>query len=222
MEDIVGYKIKNKDIFDQAFRHKSVITDETDLKSYERLEFLGDSILNVIITTHLYEKYPHENEGFLTRIRTKIVSGKALSQIASDLKLFNFIQMNDKAIEKQWNKNANMLEDVLESLIGAIYLDSGMKQASDFVHNKIINTFDDDLLLEDTNYKDILMRYLQGRKLNLPEYKFVDEVKVDDIKKFRINIYINNKFVSEGIHKVKKQSEQIAAKRALQCFNIVK
>ena len=220
IENIVNYKINNYSIFEQAFRHKSINCDN-NLESYERLEFLGDSILNFIIAKYLYEKYPNENEGFLTRIRTKIVSGKSLSKIAYDLELYNYIQMNEKALQNEWNKNANMLEDVLESLIGAIYLDSNIENCKNFIQIKIIDSFDNDFLLQDTNYKDILMRYLQGKKLNLPIYKFMDEIKCDDTKKFRINIYINDKFVSEGLHKIKKQSEQIAAKRALKCFKII-
>ena len=217
IEKIVNFNIKNHEIYKQAFVHKSC----SDVESNERLEFIGDSVLNFVVAHYLYEKYPHEYEGFLTRIRTKMVSGKALSKIALDIKLDEHIQMNEKAMNNGWNKNSNILEDALESLIGAVYLDAGVEKATKFIHEKKIESFDENVLLEDTNYKDILMRYVQGRKVKLPEYKLINELKTGFAKEFQINIYIEGKIVSEGIHKVKKQAEQIAAKRALTCFNLV-
>lgn len=217
LKPILNCDIKNNDIYKQAFIHKSCV----DLESNERLEFIGDSVLNFVVAHYLYEKYPHEYEGFLTRIRTKMVSGKALAKIALKLNLDKFIQMNEKGMQNGWNKNSNILEDALESLIGALFLDAGIINTTQFIHKNIIESFDESELLEDTNYKDILMRYVQGRKLGLPEYKLITELKSGIAKEYQVNIYIEGKFVSEGINKVKKQAEQIAAKRALKCFNLI-
>jgi len=212
--------INNYKLYDQAFLHKSAVTEENPI-SNERLEFIGDSVLGLVVAQHLYEKYPQENEGFLTKIRTKIVSGKSLSKIAKKLNFEQFIKMNEKGLRNEWNKNPRLLEDCLEAIIGAIYLDQGLDSSMEFIKTNIIETFNDEFLLEDTNYKDILMRFLQSRKSpNLPEYKmYKDNYTVN--KLFIIHIYINGKFISEGMHKNKKEAEQRAAKRSLQCFNII-
>jgi len=214
-EKILSIKIKNAKLYDQAFLHKSAINDENPI-SNERLEFIG-----LVVAQHLYEKYPQENEGFLTKLRTKMVSGKSLSKIAKKLNFESFIKMNEKGLRNEWNKNPRLLEDALEAIIGAIYLDLGLEDSKQFIGNYIINSFNDEYLLEDTNYKDILMRFLQSRKTpNLPDYKlYKDNYSIQ--KLFVIHVYINGKFVSEGMHKNKKEGEQRAAKRALQCFNII-
>ena len=214
---LVG-SINNEELYRQAFIHKSAVDESNNIESNERLEFIGDSVLNLVIAQYLYEKYPQEHEGFLTRIRTKMVSGKALSSIAKKLKFDDFIVMNEKGMKNEWNKNPRLLEDALEAIIGAIFLDTDIEKCKEFINKHIIESFEEEYLLEDNNYKDILMRYVQGRKLPLPEYKLAEETPQ---KIFRIQVYISGKIVSEGCHRVKKQAEQNAAKRTLQCFNIV-
>ena len=132
VESILGSKIKDIKLYQQAFTHKSSI--ENSNESNERLEFIGDSVLSLIVTKYLYEKYPNENEGFLTRIRTKLVSGKALSKIAFQLSFHEFIVMNEKGMKNEWNKNPRLLEDALEAFIGSIYLDMGLEVASTFIY----------------------------------------------------------------------------------------
>lgn len=221
IEKIIKTKVNDEKLYQQAFTHKSSTEDSSE--SNERLEFIGDSVLGLIVTTYLYEKYPHENEGFLTRIRTKLVSGKALSKIASNMGFENFIVMNEKGMRNEWFKNPRLLEDSIEAFIGAIYLDLNIDVAKQFIMNNIIKELDNTNLLEDTNYKDILMRYIQGRKIQLPDYRLVAEGTTDqNVKIFTIQVFIKEKLISEGTHKVKKQAEQLAAQRSLKCFNIIK
>ena len=219
IEVLIGTSIINLNHYLQAFTHKSS-TDES-LLSNERLEFIGDSVLALVVTKYLYEKYPNENEGFLTRIRTKIVSGKSLSKIALNLGFANFIVMNEKGMRNEWFNNPRILEDSLESFIGAIFLDLDLDIAAKFITKHVILPMDNNTLLEDNNYKDILMRYTQGRKLDLPEYKLYSEVGATGSKLFVVQVFIKGKLVSEGINRVKKQAEQISAQRALSCFNII-
>ena len=219
IEEILNCQINNEQTYQQAFMHKSSTPES--IESNERLEFIGDSVLGLVVTSYLYEKYPNENEGFLTRIRTKLVSGKALSKIAEDLHFANYITMNEKGMKNEWFKNARILEDSLEAFIGSTYLDVGIDIATHFIHNQIIKKLDNETLLEDNNYKDILMRYVQGRKLQLPEYKLNETIN-DNNKMFTVQVFLQGKFVSEGTHRVKKQAEQLSAKRTLQCFNIIK
>ena len=219
IEELIGSQIKNINHYLQAFTHKSS-TDEP-LLSNERLEFIGDSVLGLVVTKYLYEKYPNENEGFLTRIRTKLVSGKSLSKIALELGFASFIIMNEKGMRNEWFNNPRILEDSLESFIGAIFLDLDLDTAERFVMKHIILPMNNTNLLEDNNYKDILMRYTQGKKLDLPEYKLYSEVGTSGSKLFVVQVFIKGKLVSEGINREKKQAEQISAKRALSCFNII-
>jgi ribonuclease III len=219
IEKLTNKHTESIDLYEQAFTHKS--STEDSLASNERLEFIGDSVLSLVVTKYLYEKYPNENEGFLTRIRTKIVSGKSLSKIALDLGFDRFILMNEKGMRNEWYKNARILEDSLESFIGAIFLDAGLNVSQSFIMKYIVLPMNNDELLEDNNFKDILMRYTQGRKLDLPEYKLYCEVGSTGAKMFVVQVFIKNKLISEGIHRIKKQAEQKAAKRALQCFNII-
>jgi ribonuclease-3 len=219
IEKYTKSSINNEDLYKKAFTHKS-FTDISS-SSYERLEFIGDSVLSLVVTSYLYEKYPDENEGFLTRIRTKMVSGKALSHIASQLNFDKYVVMNEKGMKNEWFKNPRILEDVLEAFIGAMYLDLGLDVAKNFVLNYIIQELNNENLFEDNNYKDILMRYLQGRKLPLPDYRLYSENTSQGQKIYIVQVYIREKLVSEGSHKVKKQAEQLAAYRALSCFNIV-
>ena len=219
VENIIEHKINNESIYKHAFMHKS--SSSESLESNERLEFIGDSVLGLVVTSYIYDNYPNENEGFLTRIRTKIVSGKALCKIAEKLNFHNFIVMNEKGMKNEWYKNARILEDSLEAFIGSIYLDIGIEIAKKFILKHIILELDNEYLLEDNNFKDILMRYVQGRKLDLPNYKLNETINENN-RLFTIQIYLQGKFVSEGTHRVKKQAEQIAAQRVLQCFNIIK
>ena len=219
VEQYTNCNINNIEIYKQAFTHKSSTDDS--ISSNERLEFIGDSVLSLVVTSYLYEKYPNENEGFLTRIRTKIVSGKSLSYIALNIGFDNYIIMNEKGMKNEWNKNPRLLEDSLESFIGAIYLDLNLDCAKNFIMKHIILSLNNDSLLEDNNYKDILMRYVQGRKLQLPDYKLYSENLSSGQRIFIVQVFIKGKLTSEGSHKVKKQAEQIAAKRSLQCFNII-
>ena len=220
LEQIIDYTIQEKELYEKAFTHKSAL-NEIYKESNERLEFIGDSVLNLVIAQYLYEKYPQEQEGFLTRIRTKLVRGETLSTIGKRLNLDKFIVMNEKGMKNEWNKNPKLIENALESLIGAIYLDKGLNSSKNFIHKHITSSFKETDLLEDTNYKDIFMRYVQSRKLNLPTYKLLKENCVLNNKKFTVQVVLENKTVSEGTHCNKRTAEQIAAHRALRCFQIL-
>jgi ribonuclease-3 len=214
VENIVKFKIDDLSIYQIAFVHKSA-SKQFESSSSERLEFIGDSVLGMIVAEYLYKKYPHENEGFMTKIRTKLVSGKALAKFGEILDIDKFILMNDKAIQQEWNKNARIVEDAMEALIGAIYLDLGLEKAKKFVIEMIETHVDDNILLIDTNYKDQLMKYAQSKNLGLPEYKIIDQTGPDHHKYFTVQVMIQGKKISEGKDKNKKTAEQASALRAL-------
>lgn len=220
VESLVGCRVRNLSLYQEALLHKSAVKLYQANRSNERLEFIGDSVLNLIVAQLLFEKYPNENEGFMTKIRTRIVSGECLSSISKKMNVHEHIRMNEKALRQGWNLNSRILEDAFEAIVGAIYLDIGFFHAKEFVLSKISMYIDFDELMKDTNYKDILMRYTQTNALPLPEYKVTNEVGPNHDKIFKIQVLINGHSVGEGSAKNKKTAEQKAASNAIQCIGI--
>lgn len=215
LEKILGYQILNwPSSYLCALTHKSAVgLPGAYSESYEKLEFLGDSVLNFIVGRYVYETYGHLptiNEGFLTQLRTKLVSGKALSTIAARMGLQHVIIMSDKAMSSGFNRNPRILEDVLEALIGACYLDIGLVGARQFILS-FIHTHVDPSMLENRNYKDGLMQYCQaqGKDTPLPVYT---STKVQDL--FHVDASACG-VRGTGRHRVKKEAEQLAAKECL-------
>jgi ribonuclease-3 len=204
-------------LYKNAFTHKSVSP-----QSNERLEFIGDSVIGMIVAEYLYLKYPEDNEGFLTRVRTKIVSSQALAKFAKELKFDNYIMMNEKAMNNGWNKNSRILEDTFEAFMGALFLDRGIDVAKKFFVNKMIKNYCDfEEVVKDTNYKDILMKFVQQKQMGNPVYKSTHEAGPDHSKMFTIQVLVNNQVVAEGSAKNKKAAEQNAAMRALKALELI-
>ena len=211
IEQLVGTKIKNLDLYQKAFTHKSALKEYEQLnESFETLEFIGDSVLGFVITKFLFDQYESKQEGFLTKARTKLVRGETLANIAKILGLEKMVVMDEKGMRNGWNNNPKILEDVFEALIGALYMDLGLLHAKEFVL-RIYNDpkyIDLNLIMIDDNFKDHLMRYCQLNNWQLPEYR----VSGHHEGIFYIDIYVNGQFMSRGEAKSKKQAEQNAAK----------
>lgn len=220
--NIVGIKWNHDEInmklYEKAFTHKSAVKEKG--QSNERLEFVGDAVLSLVIGHYLYGKYPDENEGFLTRIRTKLVSGQNLSKIAKRMNFGDFIKMNDRAMSKDWNNNDRILEDAFESFIGALFIDKGFDTSKQWILTNV-PVEDEDEMVKDTNYKDILMKHAHSNGMNAPEYKVFKENGPEHDKLFTVQVYINNMLLSNGRAVTKKRSEQIAALKALECLGVV-
>ncbi len=214
IESLIGTKVSNVNLYVQAFTHKSALKQYPDLKqSYENLEFMGDSVLGFIVTRYLYDKYSSEHEeGFLTKARTKIVRGTTLSSISERLGLYRWVLMDEKGIKKGWNRNPKILEDVLEALIGAIYMDLGIIHTKQFVF-KLLESFPVDM--NDDNYKDQLMRICQNRRFELPVYNVDTQVNGT----FYVSVYVNSYLYGRGLGTTKKQAEQVAAYEAIKILS---
>lgn len=210
VETIVGTKVSNVSLYVQAFTHKSALKQYPDLKqSYENLEFMGDSVLGFIVTRYLFDQYSGDHEeGFLTKARTKIVRGSTLSIISERLGLYKWVIMDDKGTKKGWNRNPKILEDVLEALIGAIYIDLGIIHTKQFVFKLLENNPID---MNDDNYKDQLMRICQNRRFELPVYNVDSQVG----GVFYISVFVNGILYGRGQGTTKKQAEQNAAFEAI-------
>jgi ribonuclease-3 len=209
LNSLVGTKIKNTKTYQRAFTHKSALKRYTNLDgSYETLEFMGDSVLGFIITKHLFDLHEKEQEGFLTKARTKMVRGKTLCEISKVLGLDKLILMDEKGERNGWNTNEHIMEDVFEALIGAIYIDLGMVHAKNFILEsfKKVKTS-----LVDDNYKDQLMRWCQALKYPLPEYVLVTTMN----GMFCISVSVNDQIEGFGYATTKKQAEQNVAEMVL-------
>lgn len=207
VENLVGFRIKNLDLYTRAFTHKSA---KSVLDSYETLEFMGDSVLSFIVTKYLFDTYEQKQEGFLTKARTLIVRGKTLAGISERLGLGAFIDMDEKGLRNNWNSNPKILEDVYEALVGAVYLDLGMVYAKEFV----LRTLDiDNISLDDDNYKDQLMRWCQANKKALPVYSF--EMMKTGV--FCVSVEVDGVVLASGFGKTKKDAEQNAARCFFSC-----
>ena len=220
VSDIVGFRIKNLELYRCAFTHKSALKLSVAAKSYETLEFMGDSVLGFIISKYIFEKYSGEEEGFFTRARTRLVRGKTLAHIAKELKLNQYILMDSKGMAKGWMNNPKILEDVFESLVGAIYMDKGMLSTKKFVLDVYtkLDMFSDRVIKADDNYKDALMRACQKAKITLPIYKPIPGPPMGE-KSFSLIVEVNGKDICSGRGNNKRDAEQDAARGALTRLN---
>lgn len=214
MIDKFGYRPKNLTLFKQAVTHSSI---NQGRYSNERLEFLGDSLLDSILAEYLYAHFPNENEGFLTKNKSNIVSRKALSQIAESLELRKVLMY-----KKHVNLNIQTLEgNALEAIIGAIFLDSNYETLKKCIHFRVFrNRFTLDKMIQiDRDFKSKLTIWCQKRKMNL-EFVLCDEGMVEGIQTYGIEAVINDVPYGKGSGNSKKNAEQQAAKNALDYFEI--
>ena len=206
---IVGYNIHNLEIFKEAFSLKSS-TKSTNKKNYERLEFLGDSVLGTIISCHLFQTYPNENEGFLTQMKSKIVNRKNLNKLGEDLKLSSLLQVDTSQIILSENISGNLLE----ALIGAIYLDIDYEFCKKIVLDRIltpstINKLENKII----SYKGLLLEWSQKKKVSI-RYETCEEIQPNKTILFRCHVWLQNEKISNALEASKKNAEEKAAKRA--------
>lgn len=185
------------------------------------MEFLGDSVLHFLITKVLYDRYPESNEGFLTRLRTKLVSGETLSGFAQSLGLDRFVLMNQRAYAQNWNSNPRILEDVFEALLGAMYLDRGLPHCRRFVERMLDRHISWEDIIIDNNHKDQLMRVCQHNGWNMPSYEIVTVDGPEHSKLYHIQVHVNERpCVGRGCHTNKRKAEQHAAKEAIEYLKL--
>ncbi|HLR76550.1 MAG TPA: ribonuclease III [Balneolaceae bacterium] len=219
LESILEIKIDNPFLFIRALRHRSTLTDNDFGKqeSYERLEFLGDAVLDLIVSEIIFDEYPKEDEGFLTKLRAKLVKGDALASYSRQLGLSSIMLVGRRAQGQGIEFSKSALADVFESLIGAIYIDKGYKDAAKFI-NRVFGQYVDikEVSQRLDNYKSMLLEYAQARQLHIPYYKVIGESGPAHNKTFRVVAIVDGQERGEGTGKTKKQAEQQAARQTLQ------
>ncbi|MBQ9589938.1 MAG: ribonuclease III [Butyrivibrio sp.] len=214
-EQLIGYTFKNKDLIIQAFTHSSFVNEQKINKKpdYERLEFLGDAVLEMISSAFLFKKYPDKKEGEMSKIRASLVCEPALAFDSEQLELKNYIQLG-KGEEATGGRNKDsIISDVMEAVIGALFLDGGIDEAKKFIDNYVLTNADSMQMFSDS--KSILQELVQGESLGEIRYEICGESGPEHDKIFEVRVYVGDKNMGEGTGKTKKAAEQKAAYQAL-------
>ena len=219
LEEIIGTQVDNPVIYIRALRHRSTLVDDnfSSNDSYERLEFLGDAVLDLIVTEVIFDLFPDKNEGFLTKLRAKLVKGDTLAMYARNLNLSNLMLLGERVRGQGVEHSKSVLSDVFEALVGATYLDLGYRPTSSFVRNVIERNVDfDNIITTLDNYKSLLLEFAQARGMEIPTYNVISEEGPGHDKTFGVEVLVDNQPIAEGKGKSKKEAEQQAARRALE------
>lgn len=221
----IGYRIKNPAYFEQALIHRSYlqIAEHETIISNERLEFLGDSILNMLIGEFLFHRYSEIQEGDLTKLRSRLVNRKALTLCARALRLEDTILLNASAEQSLTQGNDSLLADAFEAIIAAIYLDCGssLHSVKEFLARTLLTPdMFERILFIDENFKSILLEHTQSRGLGVPRYTVVKEEGPDHERIFTVEVFVGDKNTGSGQGRSKKEAEQMAAAEAVEKLNI--
>ena len=213
----MGFKPKNIQIYKTAFTHRSmnIRDDEGNAINYERLEFLGDAMLGAVIASHLYLEVPGGDEGYLTKMRSKVVSREHLNELGKDLNLIDLIE--SKIATSQFGDNIH--GNLFEALIGAIFLDKGFKYCEKFIYKRVIIPYVDIAQLEGRviSYKSLLIEWCQKEKKTF-NYNVYEDSGNDEIRHFSVKLSVDNKVIAKARATSKKKAEEKASKRAFYVF----
>lgn len=214
---ILGFKPNNIEFYQKAFTHRS--SNKLDSKgnpiNYERLEFLGDAMLSSVIASHLFNEVPSGDEGYLTKMRSKIVSREHLNELGRDL---NLIELVDSKVPAQ-HFGENIHGNIFEALVGAIFLDKGYTYCEKFIHKRVIIPYVDIAKLEGKviSYKSLVIEWCQKEKKPF-HYDVFDDNGNDGQRYFGVKLSIDNKIIAKARATSKKKAEEIASKRAFFAF----
>ncbi|MBI1421913.1 MAG: ribonuclease III [Gammaproteobacteria bacterium] len=216
LETRLGYQFRHPDFLETALTHRSA-----NKNHYERMEFLGDAVLNLVISAELYKLFPQATEGELSRLRAHLVKGESLSKIASELSLGDYLRLGSGELKSGGYRRKSILADVLESIIGAIYLDAGFAEAQAFIvrvfADKIVNAGQ---VKELKDPKTRLQEYLQAKALPLPTYEVVKTTGQAHNQHFEVSCSVT--LLNEPVHgsgSSRRKAEQAAAEQVLELID---
>jgi len=217
LEKGIGVEFKNKSLLKEALTHRSYLNENPSWGQHnERLEFLGDSVLELITSEYLYKKYPDENEGQLTILRAALINYQMLAQVAREIDLENYLLLS-KGEAKDFGKGREaILADAFEALLAAIYLDRGYKISENFVIKFVLPHLDE--IEKKQLYKDpksLLQEMIQEQSRLTPTYKVLEESGPDHQRIFRVGVYVGERLIAEGKGSSKQEAELNAASQAL-------
>lgn len=212
LEKCLGYQFKNTDLIIEALTHKSY----KKVFNNERLEFLGDAVLNLIVGEFLFHKFPQSNEGELSKIRASLVNEKGFTKLARAIKLGDYIYLSEAEERNNGRKKASILSDAFEAIMGAIYVESGLDILKPLILKLLEENYDkinlDELF---SDYKTALQEVTQAKFGAIPVYKLESAIGPDHEKEFELSLWINDKHYATAKGKSKKLAQQAAAKIVL-------
>ncbi len=214
----LALSFKQPQLLTTAITHRSYLNEHKEIpQSNERLEFLGDAVLELIVSAFLYHRYSAQSEGTLTALRAKIVQTKTLAKIAKNLGIPKILKMSKGEAESGGRNNESLLADTFEAIIGAIYLDQGLNKAAEFIKHHLFSQLETILNSEELNdYKSLLQELAQAQKMGTPLYTILSESGPDHQKTFTAAVLLNNQTLGQGSGRTKQLAEQQAAKVALE------
>ena len=217
LEIAIGYRFENITLLQNALAHSSYANEHwhNSLKSNERLEFLGDSILGMVVAEHLYRNFPDRLEGDLTRMRADMVCENSLARIAERLQLGSYLLLGNGEEQNGGRKRSSILVDAVESVIAACFLDGGMAAAEQFIQKFVLCSVPANAP-QNRDYKTALQELVQQKKNQVLAYRLVGESGPDHDKQFAVEVSLNETVVGTGIGSSKKRAEQDAARAAME------
>lgn len=215
VEKKINLSFEKKELLLLSFVHRSFYNENKKIvnEHNERLEFLGDAALSLVVSSYLYDKFPTYPEGSLSHIRSRLVDASCCAKYYETLDLTNFVLLGKGEKEEKRGKTT-IFSDAFEALIGAIYLDKGFKEVKKFILKNFEDIFEETALHPEIDYKGALQEYSQKKYQTPPEYKVLKEEGPEHLKKFHVVVIINHKECGVGYGKSKKQAEQVAAEDA--------
>lgn len=228
LEAKLGYKFKDLSYLERALTHLSYANEQRlkgiNVLPNERLEFLGDAVIQIIISEYLFDNFQKYREGALTKMRQRIVCEKTLTKIAAELELGEYVNLGHGEEITECRKRPKILADTLEAIIAAIYLDSkgdSPELIRDIVYKLFRNALDTDSVTKKSDYKTMLQQLADQDGASILEYSVVEELGPEHNKTFTVIALINNNKVGEGKGRTKRQAEMQAAKMALKLFGLI-
>lgn len=223
MTDINSLKkiFKDESLLDQALTHKSWVNEHSNTKgTNERLEFLGDAILEYIVSKELYDRFPKKEEGYLTALRANLVNTVNLSGISQKLGVGEALKLSKGEEETGGRTNPSLLADTFEAILGALYIDQGLAKAEKFISKNVLVDIEDKIKMPLKDAKSRLQEYVQAQGNPAPKYVVAKESGPDHSKEFVVEVVIKTKPVSSGKGKSKGEAEQDAARKALTALSL--
>lgn len=219
LEKNININFKDKVLLATAFTHRSYLNENKSFKliSYEKLEFLGDSVLSLVTSVYLFKNYPQLQEGDYTEIKSAMVRTGSLAQVSQNLKLGDYLFLSKGEELSGGRKNKNILADCFEALIAVIFIDKGFKKAYDFI-TKYLFKEKLEMLIKEKLYqsaKSMFQELVQARYKTTPQYKILAEKGPEHKRVFKVGLFLNGQKLSEGIGGSKKEAEELAAQEAL-------
>jgi ribonuclease-3 len=220
VEKALGYRFRDISRFVEALTHKSFSNEQisqTPPPHNERLEFLGDAVLELIVSDHIFQRFPELDEGQLTRIRAEVVNEKSLARIGRSIGLGECLLLGKGEEQSGGRQKASLIADAFEALLGAVFSDGGFEQASNVVLPIFVDSINQAAnRKEGMDYKTRLQEWLQARKLGVPSYTMIASEGPDHKKTFTSQVSCDGKVLGQGRGRTKKAAEQEAARQALQ------